>query len=115
MRMIVADENLPVTPPVFQEKARKIVYEYVLEHLDKTDKHVTFGIDEVYVVMWSKVLQNWKALVSTTLPDGMYYEVTWNGDMNCAYLDAYKKFDNRTYVDDPYPGLGVPQAAMDQA
>ncbi len=48
----------------------------------------------VYVVWWSKTLQNWKALVSTTLPDGMYYEVTHNGDAGETYLDAYKKFDN---------------------
>jgi hypothetical protein len=31
---------------------------------------------------------------STTLPDGMYYEVTYNGEMKETYLDAYKKFNN---------------------
>lgn len=77
-----------------QERAREIVFDYVKSHLDKTDKHVTFAMDEVYVVWFSKTLQNWKALVSTTLPDGMYYEVTYNGDKNEAYLDAYKKFEN---------------------
>ena len=40
-------------------------------------------------------MQNWKALVSTTLPDGMYYEVTYNGDKKEVYLDAYKKFENQ--------------------
>ena len=29
------------------------------------------------------------------MPDGMYYEVTYNGDKNEIYLDAYKKFENR--------------------
>ena len=28
------------------------------------------------------------------LPDGMYYEVTYNGVKNEAYLDAYKKQEN---------------------
>ena len=42
-----------------------------------------------------KTLQNSKALVSTTLPDGMYYELTYNGDKDELYLDAYKKFENR--------------------
>jgi hypothetical protein len=78
----------------FQEKARQIVYDYVKVRLEKTDKHVTFGLNEVYVVWWAKVLQNWKCLISTTLPDGMYYEVTYNGDKGETYLDAYKKFDN---------------------
>lgn len=34
------------------------------------------------VVWFSKTLQNWKALVSTNVSDGMYYEVTYNGDKN---------------------------------
>ena len=41
-----------------------------------------------------KVLQNWKFLISTSIPDGMYYEVTYNGDKKEWYLDAYKKFEN---------------------
>lgn len=78
-----------------QEKAVRIVYDYVKSVLDKTDSvHTTFAIDEVYVVWFSKTLQNWKALVSTTLPDGMYYEVTYNGDDEETYLDGYKKFVN---------------------
>ena len=55
---------------------------------------MTFTENEVYVVWFAKTLQNWKALASTTLPDGMYYEVTHNGDKGETYLDAYKKFDN---------------------
>lgn len=76
------------------QRAREIVFDYIKPRLEKTDKHVTFGLDEVYVVWFTKTLQNWKALVSTTLPDGMYYEVTHNGDAGETYLDAYKKFDN---------------------
>ena len=82
-----------------QARAKEIVFDYVKAHLEKTDTHVTFGPDEVYVVWFSKTLQNWKALVSTTLPDGMYYEVTYDGNKARAYLDAYKKFDNVTITD----------------
>ena len=78
----------------YQEKARKLVFDYIKPRLEKTDTHITFAIDEVYVVWFSKTLQNWKALVSTTLPDGMYYEVTHNGCRAETYIDAYKKFDN---------------------
>jgi hypothetical protein len=77
-----------------QEQARKLVYQYIKPRLEKTDTHVTFGEDEVYVVWFCKTLQNWKTLVSTTLPDGMYYEITHNGDKNETYIDVYKKFDN---------------------
>lgn len=47
--------------------------------------------EDVYVVWTCKTLQNKKALLGTTLPDGMYYEITYNGDKKEAYFDAYKK------------------------
>lgn len=78
----------------YLEKAQDLVFNYIKERLEKTDTHVTFSRDEVYVVWFSKTLQNWKALLSTTLPDGMYYEVTYNGDKQETYIDAYKKFEN---------------------
>lgn len=70
----------------------KLVIDYVLSHLDKSDETPKF---EVFTVWKCKILQNWKYLVSTTLPDGMYYELTYNGDKGEWYLDAYKKFDNQ--------------------
>lgn len=100
---IDTDKEQPMDfhPYVFQDKARKIVYEYVMDHLDKSDeRHKTFSEDEVYVVWFSKTLQNWKALVSTTLPDGMYYEVTYNGDKRETYVDVYKKFQNYRVLDE---------------
>ena len=73
-------------------EAIAIVEEYIDEHLDKSDAEPEF---EVYIVWKCKALQNWKYLLSSSLPDGMYYEMTWNGDKNEWYLDAYKKFENR--------------------
>lgn len=49
----------------------------------------------VYVVWACKTLQNNKALLSTTLSDGMYFEATYNGDKQEMYLDAYEKKENR--------------------
>lgn len=74
------------------ELAIQIVKDYTEEHLDKSDGDVTFT---VFIVWKCKTLQNWKWLLSTTLFDGMYYEVTFNGDTGEFYLDAYKKFENR--------------------
>ena len=49
------------------------------------------------MVWYSKSLQNHKGLFSTPLADGMYYEITYNGDKNELYFDAYKKFENVKY------------------
>lgn len=77
----------------YQEKAKQIVIDYYNEHVEKTDnKKLTES--EVFIVWFSKTLQNWKALVSTTISDGMYYEVTYDGDKKETYLDAYKKWEN---------------------
>lgn len=73
---------------------KETVRDYANEHIDKTDK-MQITVDDVYVVWFCKTLQNWKALASTTVPDGMYYELTYNGDKDEMYLDAYKKFENR--------------------
>lgn len=76
-----------------QEKAKQIVVDYFNSHVDKTDnKQITTA--DVYVVWFCKTLQNWKALLSTNVSDGMYYEVTYNGDKKEAYLDVYKKWEN---------------------
>jgi len=75
--------------------AISIVRKYIEDHLDKSDPEVNFG---VYTVWKAKILQNWKYLISSTLPDGMYYELTYNGDKEEWYLDAYKKFDNQVVI-----------------
>lgn len=76
----------------FIDLCKNIVKDYTIEHLDKTDEVHDF---DVFVVWSCKTLQNNKALLSTTLHDGMYYELTFNGDKKELYLDAYKKFENR--------------------
>lgn len=76
-----------------QEKARQIVVDYFNSHVDKTDG-VQISIDDVFVVWFCKTLQNWKALLSTKMPDGVYYEITHNGDRNETYVDVYKKWEN---------------------
>ena len=78
----------------FVTLCKKTVAEYANEHLDKTDGQ-KISEENVFIVWMCKALQNSKALVSTTLPDGMYYELTYNGDKKELYLDAYKKFQNQ--------------------
>ena len=80
-----------MTDVKFFEFSKNVVRDYVINHLDKSDTVPNF---DVYIVWYCKTLQNWKALLCTTLFDGMYYELTVNGDKDEAYLDAYKKWDN---------------------
>lgn len=68
-----------------------LVDAYIKSKLEKTDPVPDF---EIYIVWFSFILGGWKALVSTSLPDGMYYEVTHSAVKRETYLDAYKKFDN---------------------
>ena len=77
----------------FLNWCKKIVVDYYNRNVDKTDNHVITE-DDVYVVWSCKTLQNNKALLSTNVSDGMYYEITYNGDKQEAYVDAYKKWEN---------------------
>ena len=77
----------------FVELAKDAVVSYFNDNSEITDKHPLTN-DDVYVVWICKTLQNHKALLSTTVSDGMYYELTYNGDKNELYLDAYKKWHN---------------------
>lgn len=74
------------------EKAKQILVDsYNALYIDGK-KEITK--DDVYIVWFCKTLQNWKALASTNIPDGMYYEITHDGDKNKTYVDVYKKWDN---------------------
>ena len=77
----------------FMDRAKKIVVNYYNARRDVSDS-IEMQIENVYIVWFCKTLQNWKALASTVFPDGMYYEITYNGDKGEAYLDAYKKWEN---------------------
>ena len=80
---------------------KAIVRDYANEHLDKKD-NAEITDDNVFIVWQCKTLQNNKAILSTTLKDGMLYELTYNGDKKELYFDAYKKLGNLCI-----PAIGV--------
>ena len=82
-----------MTNKEFQQMCIELVTDYTDDHLDKSD-NFKFDEKDVFIVWYCKTLQNHKALLSTTLKDGMYYEITYNGDKNEIYFDAYKKSEN---------------------
>lgn len=84
-----------------EDRIRNAVFAYVKEHLDKTD-NVNFTVDDVYIV-WNQqdTLSNKPqihSMVSTTLPDGMYYDVFYDNDdfRHPFHVRALKKYDHYT-------------------
>lgn len=75
------------TSDEFILKSKQIVKDCYTDDADIT-------IDNVYVVWYAKILQNFKGLFATDKPDDMYYEITFNGDKEEIYVDAYKKWEN---------------------
>lgn len=78
-------------PVDFQERAMYFVKNEIDSHYSSA---VELPAYELYVVWFAKVLQNWKALVSTDMLDGKYFEVTYNGDKKETYIDVYVKTTN---------------------
>jgi len=51
-------------------------------------------LEGIHIVWFCYTLKNWKALVSTVMRDEMYYEVTYNAELDETYLDVYTKAYN---------------------
>lgn len=82
----------------FLEKAKELVIDYFNREVEKTDESsIKSGLDGD-VVWYCNLLGNHKCLISTTVPDGMYYEITYNANTGEIYLDAYKKWKSECYV-----------------
>ncbi|RGM22773.1 hypothetical protein DXC22_09100 [Ligilactobacillus salivarius] len=75
-------------------KEKVVDYTNTTMNLSSINKPVHISTSDVYVVWLNRTLQNNKALLSTTIEDGMYYEVTYNGDKSEMYFDAYKHVHN---------------------
>lgn len=78
--------------------------ELAAKAINEAVQYETVEPEDMYVVWFSKTLQNWKALVSTSVLNsnseyGDYVEVTHNGDKNETYCDVYKKQLNICYKD----------------
>ena len=78
------------------DKFIELCKEKVVEYMDNGALSIPSYIstDSVYVVWLNRTLQNNKALLSTTISNGMYFEITYNGDDNEMYFDAYKHTHN---------------------
>lgn len=82
-------------PDVYLNKAKVLVQMVYAQPLSEG----SLSVNEINVVWFSKTLQNWKALLSTTRDDGLYFEVTYDGSKNQTYVDQYVKKNNTCVTD----------------
>ena len=77
----------------------------VVNYFNETADTHPLKIEDTYIVWVNYTLKNFKALVSTTVHDGMYYEITYNAAAKQIYLDAYKKWQKKVLdvLDDEPP------------
>jgi len=110
-------ENTTGTDPdKFLKKAKRLVVEQYNKLLASADTLREQGLpeedikdiltlkkitqDDVFVVWFAKTLQNWKALVATSVPDDfLYFEVTYDGEKKQTYVDIYEKILNEAIPD----------------
>lgn len=76
-------------------KEKVVDYTNTTMNLNSVNPPVHISTSDVYVVWLNRTLKNNKALLSTTIENGMYYEITYNGDKNEMYFDAYKHVHNK--------------------
>ena len=74
----------------FQKRCKEALIEWYREYEDCSP-----AWDEVFIVWSCKTLQNYKCLASTSRPDAIYAEYTYNGDKDELYEDVYDKRSNR--------------------
>lgn len=88
-------------PDAFIKKAKEAVCasDYVQDYSKKNPSINFPGPEFFYVVWFAKVLGNWKALVSTDVFHGVYWEVTYNGNKQETYVDTYIKDSNISIPD----------------
>lgn len=75
----------------FLGRAKQVVFDWYQSNGYAYDSYT------VYVVWFAYILGGWKALVSTSISDGRYHEVTFNANKSELYHDVYSKLENHTH------------------
>lgn len=87
----------------FQSVCKNQLVKWYNEAYDNMNVYIQQKIDlsNVFVVWSCKTLQNYKALLSTSVSgDGIYVEFTYNGDKQELYMDVYHKIVNRKITEE---------------
>jgi len=86
-------------PERFLKKAKECVAISWNEDLTAGHEDIVI-LDDLYGTWTVKVLQNNKFLVSTDKFNGIYWEVTYDGDKSRSYVDTYQKLKNVCITDE---------------
>ena len=79
----------------FLEKCKEIVKDYEIKNnFIKNDNIPEFRVFETW---YCKTSQNQKAILATTLFNGMYYECTYDGDKSELHFEVYRKFEDKYF------------------
>lgn len=80
---------------------KKLVEWYNNDEIFAPTRKGYIDLSNVFVVWSCKTLQNYKALLSTTVSgDGIYAEYTYNGDKQELYEDVYRKLTNKCIMEE---------------
>lgn len=74
------------------EVAEKLAHQYITENIHPTK---AFSVEALW---FSRILQNWKAILVTDLVDDLTIEVTHDGYARRTYVNVYKKSGHATYT-----------------
>ncbi|KJY48962.1 uncharacterized protein JG29_07830 [Bombilactobacillus mellis] len=78
----------------------RICRQLLVERYNKmSDFKQTIGEEDIQVIWSCQTLQNNKAILSTNYKDGIYYEISYDGNKKEFNLDVYHKIDNSIYSD----------------
>lgn len=80
--------------PIFLNFVSDLIHKMEIERLNKEGKNADDYEFAVLQVWGVKVLQNNKAIYSSTLQNAPMYEITYNGDKEETYIDVYYKRTN---------------------
>ena len=75
--------------------AKKLAIDNYNSHRDKERIPAELTMDSVYIVWWAKTLNNWKAIVASSVARGFLWEVTSNGYRKEAYIEVYRKINSK--------------------
>lgn len=96
----MADQFIPFSnstendPNQFLNKAIRLVHYEITVREEPSDDF------QVYIISFSYVLGNWKAYLSSSLPNGKIYEASYDRDKRVTYIDTYGKVRNEPVYDD---------------
>lgn len=84
-------------PKDTMQEAKRLAAEHYNSQLPANSEHA-LDPNDMFVVWHAYTLRNWKAMVSTHVHSGIYYEVTYNNLKGETYVDLYSKVSNTVHL-----------------